>query len=892
MEQGEKGGVAAVHSKSPAGAGDPSTAGLCGLFPGESEMARRMRVLDWPATGLDGPQTWPQHLRIALGICLTSRFPMHMGWGPDLTLFYNDACISFLGPGRHPEMLGRPCREAWSEIWHTIGPMIDRVVTAGESNGSDDIPMYFDRLIVREEAYLTFSFSPILGSDGHVGGVLCACTETTDMRIGNRRLETLRKLRAEPPAPATIHDACAAASLALAENPLGLPFAAIYIVDEVNQRLRMEAATGPKAAAAALPGTLSLRDRAEPGWPLLKVLRDKRAIDRDDLASLNIRLTSPVGEAPLERAVLLPIRAAAHEPLAGILVAGVSPHRPLDCAYRSFLDLVAGQIATAIADARVYEAERPRAAGGTPAPPTHNDFIRDSVGTILIVDDDADMREYLCTLLSPRFDVRIASDGQQAAQAVRERLPDLVLCDVMAPDVDRFGVLRALRADPKTRDLPVILLSARAAEESRVEGFEAGADDYLTKPFSARELHARIAAHMSLARLRREDLLKFEEADRRKDEFIATLAHELRNPLAPIRHAAKIVKSSSASVAQLHWAHDVIDRQAQHMARLLDDLLDVSRISRGRLMLRHEDVELASVVGMAVETARPQIDARRHTLIIDMPPEVVTLRGDAVRLAQVISNLLNNAAKYMNAGGSILLRATAEAGWVTLQVRDHGIGIPPDMLTGIFELFFQVQSALDRAEGGLGIGLAIVKGLVELHGGSVEARSDGPGQGAEFVVRVPLREVTMASAQGPKSVSSRIVAVPPRKVLIADDNTDAAQSLAVFLGLSGHVVQIASAGDEALELAESFRPDVALLDIGMPQKNGYEVARALRGQRWGRAMTIIAITGWGQKEDRERAIQAGFDHHLTKPIDPEVLNTLFVGIDRQGGLDGTPGAKD
>ncbi len=370
------------------------------------------------------------------------------------------------------------------------------------------------------------------------------------------------------------------------------------------------------------------------------------------------------------------------------------------------------------------------------------------------------------------------------------------------------------------------------------------------------------------------------EADRRKDEFLATLAHELRNPLAPIRQAALISQAPTATETQKRWSHDVISRQVQHMSLLLDDLLDVSRITRGTLELRRQPTELAAIVDAAVETARPAIDAKRHELLVDIPSAAPPFSADPLRLAQVLSNLLTNAAKYTDPEGQIRLGAAISAGTLSVSVTDSGIGIPAEDIAGVFAMFSQVKSTQDRSEGGLGIGLALAKGLVELHGGTLEARSRGVGFGSEFIVRLPLSAVeAQPSVRG---TAQRAPRPSSRKVLIADDNRDAAESLAVLLRMDGHEVTIAYDGPQALAMLMQGRPEVALLDIGMPGLNGYEVAKRVRHATLGRGITLIAVTGWGQDRDKAQAREAGFDHHFTKPVDPGRLSELL----RSGRLPG------
>ncbi len=369
------------------------------------------------------------------------------------------------------------------------------------------------------------------------------------------------------------------------------------------------------------------------------------------------------------------------------------------------------------------------------------------------------------------------------------------------------------------------------------------------------------------------------EADRRKDEFIATLAHELRNPLAPIRTAVELLGFAGSEQGPdpetLAACRDVIDRQVRDLTRLVDDLLEVSRITRGKFELRREPVRLAAVVEHALEAARPLIDACRHALEVGLPEEEVWLMADATRLAQVLVNLLNNAARYTPAGGRIAVEAVVEEREVRVSVSDTGIGIPPEHLSGIFEMFSQVTPAVSRSGGGLGIGLALARGLVELHGGVITASSDGEGRGSRFTVRLPRAERPRAAPHPPRPSHSRMQA---RRILVVDDNHDTADGLARILRLMGHEVQVAYDGPEALAMVERDAPDVVLLDIGLPTMSGYEVARRIRGRPGGRDLCLVAQTGWGQPQDKKRSAEAGFDHHLVKPVDSAVLSKLLSGL--------------
>jgi len=371
-----------------------------------------------------------------------------------------------------------------------------------------------------------------------------------------------------------------------------------------------------------------------------------------------------------------------------------------------------------------------------------------------------------------------------------------------------------------------------------------------------------------------EDALR--AADRQKDEFLAILAHELRNPLAPIRHAAMVSKMPNVTEAQRKWADEIIERQVSLMARLLDDLLDVSRITRGRLELRKERLELKECLLAAIETARPVIEARGHKLIIEVPSELIYVDADQVRLAQVFSNLFSNSAKYTDAGGEIRVRVEREDENVIITVQDNGIGISPEQMSHLFEMFSQATSALDRSEGGLGIGLSITRGLMQLHGGSIKAQSPGLGKGSEFIITLPVastqpqRETVSVSSKEAVSIDSKRI-----RVLVADDNQDNADSSTMLLQMCGHEVRTAYSGSEALKIAAEFDPQLILLDIGMPEMNGYEVARRIRATKKGETVYLVAITGWGQEGDKRTARDAGFDHHLSKPVDFETLQALI-----------------
>ncbi|MGE5640394.1 MAG: ATP-binding protein [Clostridia bacterium] len=444
----------------------------------------------------------------------------------------------------------------------------------------------------------------------------------------------------------------------------------------------------------------------------------------------------------------------------------------------------------------------------------------------------------------------------------------------------------AIGRQPAWSDFPVLILTEQGADSEVVlRTLETlGNVTLLERPV---RVPALVSAVRSALRARRRqyqirDYLaeshriaeSLREADRRKDEFLAILAHELRNPLAPLRNALEAMRRSEHDPEGVAWARALMERQLVQMVRLIDDLLDLSRVSRGRIGLKQEDAELSSLVHGALEICGPAIHEAGHKLTLALPPDPIVLRCDPTRMVQVLCNLLSNAAKYTPAGGSIELSARRSHAGIEIVVRDDGIGIPDDMLRKVFEMFTQVERSLERAQGGLGIGLTLVKRLVELHGGSVQARSAGLGHGSEFIVRLPER-AEVRGAAAPRRAEAASAAAVRQRILIADDNRDAADSLAVMLRVAGHEVRTAYDGQQAIAEAERFRPDLALLDIGMPRLNGYETARRIRAEAFGRGMVLIALTGWGQPEDKQRSHGAGFDHHLVKPVDPTVLERLL-----------------
>jgi signal transduction histidine kinase len=530
--------------------------------------------------------------------------------------------------------------------------------------------------------------------------------------------------------------------------------------------------------------------------------------------------------------------------------------------------------------------------------------------SILLVDDQpGKLLSYQTILETLGENLITAGSATEALEQLLRHEIAVVLVDVCMPDLDGFELAAMIREHPRYQKTSILFVSAvHLTELDRLRGYECGAVDYIPVPIVPEILRAKVAVFAELYRKTRqlerlnaelesrvrertaelEDrtarLRKSEEdlrdADRRKDEFLAMLAHELRNPLAPIRTAVQLMRFKELPDEQRARARDIIERQVDQLVRLIDDLMDVSRITRGMFTLHREPIDVTAVIARAVETARPLIDSRRQELVVALPATALRVEGDATRLAQVVGNVLNNASKYTPEGGSIRLQLHSEEQEAVITVSDTGIGIPAGMLGDVFDLFTQVNRALDRAHGGLGIGLALVRKIVEMHGGRVSATSGGVDQGTEIQIRLGLLEEGRGmAAQTVGGQPARLPdQLPARRILVVDDNEDAAALIALLLRLAGQDVRTASGGAEALATAAEQRPDIVFLDLAMPGLNGYETARRIRQEPWGRDLTLVALSGWGQRRDRARTAEAGFSAHLVKPVSEAQLLAVLADV--------------
>ncbi|HZN55778.1 MAG TPA: response regulator [Candidatus Polarisedimenticolaceae bacterium] len=533
----------------------------------------------------------------------------------------------------------------------------------------------------------------------------------------------------------------------------------------------------------------------------------------------------------------------------------------------------------------------------------------DKVNILLVDDQPGKLLAYEAMLGELGENLIKASSGREALEHLLKTDITIVLMDVSMPDLDGFELAEIIRQHPRYQKTAIIFVSAvHLTDLDRLKGYQSGAVDYVSVPVIPellrakvrvfaelyrktreaerlnRELEARVAertAELEASTARQIELTaELREADRRKDEFLAFLAHELRNPLAPIINATSILRLKVGTDSDLVWCREVIERQAGQLTRLVDDLLDVSRITRGTITLRSEPVDMATVVANAVETCRPLIDTRRHKLAMTLPDRPIMLRGDPARLTQIVANLLNNAAKYQDAEGRIEIAVAHEGSHAVITISDGGIGIAPEVLPTVFDLFSQVGRASYRQEDGLGIGLSLVKKLTELHGGTIEARSEGAGKGSVFVVRLPQVVEPAGARDGAEEPIP--YTGPPLRILVVDDNRDAAESLAKLLRMGGHTVIVAHDGGRGLELAVAERPSIVFLDIGLPGMDGYEVCRQAR-QRGLLDARIIAMSGYGQARDRQRSEAAGFDSHSVKPVELGELMRLLAGGEMRSG---------
>lgn len=885
------------------------------IFSDDSEMAARMRIFNWSAHELGEPASWSSTLRTAVAMCLASPAPTFLMWGPSHSLLYNDAAVRLLGSS-HPEALGARAPDVWRDRWSAFAQDVERVRTGGGTAAIGE-----------------FQLAPIYDDAADVGGIVC--TGVGDER---RRAEVvqLANLTSELRTPLTLILGPLYELLARSDDPILAPREELELIHRGAVRMhkllgtlftlsRLEAGT---AFATFEPASLdeltrnvvsTFRSTIEGAGLSLHVdsepIDEPVYVDPDLWERIVIDLVANAFKFTFEGEIRIELRRDGDGVVLAVRDTGVGiPEADLPHVFERFYrstqqraredsgagiglalvrELVAlhgGTVTVAstpgsgsqftvrlrlgfehLPAAQLAHEPRSRVRGSgdvsdtldaaglwmPPAAETTPDPGSDpSRATILVADDSTDMREYLAHVLGDEWNIVEARDGLDALHKATESPPDLVLADVMMPELDGVGLVRALRGNPRTSSVPAILVTARSGDSARNAGLEAGADDYLLKPFTTRELRARVRTQLELSRARRAGSIS---GARDKDDFLALIGHELRNPLSTVSTMiqALMLRAPSREI-------ELMERSVRHLTRLVEDLLESSRLSRGKISLQPKVVEVAQVVDRAMELVSPLFEDNRNKVLVQVPRVGCRIEADAERLARAISNVLTNAAQYSPPGTRISVDVERDGERVALRITDEGQGIAAEQLGGVFETF-----KAERSSGGLGLGLAIARSIVELHGGTIIVASEGPGQGTRCTLELPA---TNQQATEP---------VPPprtrrKRLLLVEDNDDAARALKSALEQLGYEVALAHDAPIALNLAKSFHPDVALLDLGLPVMDGWELARRLRGAA--AELPIVAVTARDQEADKQRSAELGFADHLVKPIDLTRLEHIVESL--------------
>ena len=772
-----------------------------------------MRAHDWSATPLGPPDGWPPLLKSTLRIVLSSNHPMFVWWGPELIQFYNTAYRQTLGPERHPAALGQPGRDCWQEIWHIIEPQINLVMVEGESTWHEDSQMPITRHGRREDIWWTYGYSP-LRDEQAIHGVLVVCNEVTAQHIAQRRQHFLLEL-ADRLRPLSSPESIVATASELLGQRLGVSRVLFSEIDELAGKffIRRDWTQSGIDSVAGKSGRLE-----EFGADLINASRRGEIVATEDV------LKDP--NAELQAYAAVNVRSHVLIPLIknGVLVVALALHQPHPYSWTT-ADL---QMAGDMAERAWAAVEAVRALAELNVERDRSAYVLQTMADgFALVDGDWNI-------------LQMNAEGLRLIQRSREEVigcnhwavfPELVGTPLAAvyEEVKRTGVAQTAEVDYRYANIGVdwVEITTHPAKDGGLA-------------FFFRDVSKRKAAEE-----------KVKDMDRRKDEFLAMLAHELRNPLAPIRTAAELLLRGADKPALVNKASGVISRQVGHLTSLIDDLMDVSRVTRGLVTLNQEVLDARQIASEAVEQSRPLLDSRRHCLQVSVSPEPAPVFGDAKRLVQVLANLLNNAAKYTPEGGVVALELHTVDGQVVSRVTDNGVGMTPDLVGRVFDLFVQAERTSDRHEGGLGIGLALVKSLVELHRGTVSACSAGLGLGSKFTICLPIN-ATPQDQLLPQENSLMPSQGRRLRLLVVDDNVDAAHMLAMVLESMGHTVAVENSSHAALARVQIEKPDACLLDLGLPEINGVELAARLRSMPATAGSVLIAITGYGQEADRKK----------------------------------------
>ncbi len=854
----------------PAGTPGPK-ASADRTFDGGGEMGALMRSFDWSKTALGPVSGWSQALKTMVGVLLRSPSAMYLTWGPQLVQLYNDAYRPIMG-AKHPEVMGQAAKESWAEVWHLVEPSFAGPMAGKPVMWSDNRALLVDRKGFLEETYFRAAFGPVPDETtaSGIGGVLAVSTETTEQVYGERQRKTLREIATRAAGSRSPEQACATTAATLAENVSDVPFCLFYLLskDGKEARLVAESGFGP-GSGPANPEVIDLT--ASPasavGWPLASTVGTQALTVWKDLAEWFGELPKGGWSQSPRMAIAVPLASPDRPHPYGVMIAGVNPHRELDESYEGFFELVAGQVVTAInagALARAHaDAERDRTW-------LFAQLMQAPVSVCVLSGP-----ELVFSLANP-LALQMGNRKEMVGKSLRAVYPEL---EADSPIFQVYEGVFSTGVPFVTEEFGVAIDKGNGPEDQFFKFTAQPIRDVSGKVTDVMAVSIDITAQV-LARRRIESLVgELRQADQRKDEFLATLAHELRNPMAAISMALSMLESSGGDPITSAGYQATARRQMQSLVRMVDDLLDISRITRGTVELRKERTSLAALVHNAASVTRAAVEARGHRLEVMAGAGAFPVDADATRIEQVVVNLLNNAIKYTDPGGTLSVRleregvpGTAEA---VLRVKDSGRGIPADMLDKIFDLFVQVVPSLDRTAGGLGLGLTLVKRMVELHGGTVRAHSDGPGSGSEFEVRLPLAPEELPGAQNAEVLASPQPALTaPRRVLVVEDMEDVRNIFEAFLANLGHEVSTAVDGPQGVAKILELLPDVSFVDVGLPGFDGYEVARRVRASPGGDQLYLVALTGYGGPETKVKVKAAGFDLHITKPIDASEVAKL------------------
>ena len=839
------------------------------MFDGGGEMGALMRSFDWSKTALGPVSGWSQALKTMVGVVLRSPSPMYLTWGPQFVQCYNDAYRPILA-AKHP-ILGQPASESWMDAWLIAGPTYAAALAGQPATWREDQPLLINRNGFVEESYFKAAIVPVPDETtaSGIGGVLSTLIETTEQVHRERQRTTLREIATRVAGSLSSEQACTIAAATLGANPSDVPFCLFYLLSKDGQEAYLVAQSGfgPKSGQAN-PEVIDLT--APPGavgWPLAAIVRTKAITVLKDLPERFSDLSKGSWSQSSRLAIAVPLASPDQAHPSGVMIAGANFHRHFDDNYQSFFERVAAEVVTAInAGALVRaqaEAERSRT---------------------LLFDQLMQAPVAVCILNGPELVYSLANP-QYLEMVGRKEVVGKSLRAVY-PEVEQDSPVFRLWEEIFSSGVPyvaeehcVAIDTGSGLQDTYFKFTGQPVRDPSGKVTDVMVVAINITAQV-LARRRIESLVEeLKEADQRKDEFLATLAHELRNPMAAISMALSLLERSGGDPDKSARYQATARRQMKGLVRMVDDLLDISRITRGTVELRKERTSLAAIVHSAASVTRAAVEARGHRLEVRAGAGAFPVDADATRIEQVVVNLITNATKYTEPGGTLSVWLDREGGpgsaEAVLRVRDSGRGIPADMLDKIFDLFVQVVPSLDRSTGGLGLGLTLVKRMVELHGGTVRAHSEGPGKGSEFVVRLPLAPEEMPRAQNPE-VWTRPLSVftGKRRVLVVEDVEDVRNTFQEFLADLGHEVSVAVDGPQGVAKILELLPDVSFVDVGLPGFDGYEVARRVRASPGGDQLVLVALTGYDGPEVRAKAMEAGFNLHLAKPVDLSVLAKL------------------